>query len=79
MKIRVDPLLVLISLAALCMANASPVKAQSASIYINADGSVVGTNSIQRNGDLYTLTGDISGGIAVQKSNIQFGCAFEYT
>ena len=37
---------------------------------INADGSVSGTNSIQRNGNVYVLTGNISGGIAVQKSNI---------
>ncbi len=39
-------------------------------IYIRADGSVEGTDKIQRNGDIYTLTGNISGGIQVQKSNI---------
>jgi len=48
-----------------------PVKAQFlGSIYISADGSVVGTNSIQRNGNIYTLTANISGGIQVQKSYI---------
>ena len=48
-----------------------PVKAQFlGSVYIASDGSVVGTNSIQRNGDVYALTGNISGGIQVQKSNI---------
>jgi hypothetical protein len=40
------------------------------SVYIVADGSVVGTNTIQRNGNIYTLTGNISGGIQVQKSDI---------
>jgi DNA-binding HxlR family transcriptional regulator len=38
--------------------------------YINADGSVKGTNNIQRSGNLYLLTGNISGSIIVQKSNI---------
>ena len=42
----------------------------SESVYITPDGSVTGTNSIQRNGDVYTLTGNISGGIQVQKSYI---------
>ena len=40
------------------------------SVYIADDGSVVGTNTIQRNGNIYTLTANISGGIQVQKSNI---------
>lgn len=48
-----------------------PVEAQFlGNIYIKADGSVVGTNSIQRNGDLYILTANISDGIQVQKSSI---------
>jgi hypothetical protein len=48
-----------------------PVKSQFlGSVYIASDGTVVGTNNIQRNGDVYTLTGNISGGIQVQKSNI---------
>jgi len=38
------------------------VKGES-TIYIRADGSVEGTDKIQRNGDVYTLTGDISSGI----------------
>ena len=38
------------------------------SAFINPDGSVTGTNNIQRNGNVYTLTGNISGGISVQKS-----------
>jgi parallel beta-helix repeat protein len=46
------------------------VKAQD-TIYIREDGSVEGTNNIQRNGDLYTFTGDISNErILVEKDNI---------
>jgi parallel beta-helix repeat protein len=39
-------------------------------IYIRADGSVEGTDKIQRDGDVYTFTGNISGWIQVQRSNI---------
>jgi hypothetical protein len=43
-------------------------------IYINPDGSVQGTaegiSKIQRNGNVYTLTGNLSGGIQVQRSHI---------
>jgi hypothetical protein len=39
-------------------------------VQIASDGSVVGTTAIQRNGDIYTLTANISGGIQFQKSNI---------
>ena len=70
MKKVVTTLCFLIVLLGSFMANAARVKAQSSDIYITADGAVVGTNNIQRNGDLYVLTGNISGSIAVQKSNI---------
>jgi hypothetical protein len=40
------------------------------SVYISDNGSVVGTDTIQRSGNIYTLTANISGGIQVQKSNI---------
>ena len=40
------------------------------SVYINPDGTVTGTKSIQQNGNVYTLTENISGGIQAQKSNI---------
>jgi parallel beta-helix repeat protein len=56
---------------AFCLFAFQPVKSQFlGSVYISDDGSVVGTNTIQRNGDVYTLTANISGGIQVQKSNI---------
>jgi hypothetical protein len=48
-----------------------PVKSQFlGSVYIAADGSIVGTNSIQQVGSTYTLTANISGTIQVQKNNI---------
>ena len=42
----------------------------SGTIYIRSDGSVEGTDKIQRNGNIYTFTSDISGSIGVQKSFI---------
>ncbi|MDT8782752.1 MAG: hypothetical protein IAX22_08955 [Candidatus Bathyarchaeota archaeon] len=49
--------------------NIEPAKAQSFSIIINADGSVTGTNNIQRNGNVYSFTDNISGIILVQRDN----------
>ena len=47
------------------------VKAQlPQSICISPDGAVTGTSNIQHNGSVYTLIGNISGGISVQKSFI---------
>ncbi len=48
---------------------ASTTTQVGANVIINADGSVTGTN-IERNGDVYVLTGNISGGIQVQKSYV---------
>jgi len=48
-----------------------PVESQSfGTIYIRADGSVEGTDKIQRDGDLYILTASLLFGIQVQRSNI---------
>jgi len=61
----------LLAILAISIVTIQAVNAQFlGSVYISADGSVVGTNSIQRNGSIYTLTANISGGIQVQKSNI---------
>jgi hypothetical protein len=61
----------LFSLATLMVSSAPLSNAQSAgNVIINADGSVTGTNDIQQTGSTYTLTGNISGTIQVQKSNI---------
>jgi len=39
-------------------------------IYIKADGSVEGTDKIQRNGNVYTFTGNIYGSVVVEKDSI---------
>jgi hypothetical protein len=47
------------------------VESQSAeTIYIRADGSFEGTDKIQRDENVYSLTGNISSGIQVQKSYV---------
>jgi len=47
------------------------VSAQStAGAIINSDGSITGSSLIERNGDVYTLTGNISGGLQIQKTGI---------
>jgi len=59
----------------LCIVNVRAVKAEAA-IYIRADGTVEGTDKIQRDGNVYTFTGKISidrakvDGIAVERDNI---------
>jgi len=49
--------------------NVHPVEA-SGTIYIRATGEVEGTDKIQRDGDIYTFTGDIDDEIVVERSNI---------
>lgn len=46
-----------------------PAVAQG-TIYIRADGSVEGTNKIQREGNVYTFTGNIHDSIVVERSNV---------
>ena len=62
-------LLLVLCLVLVSFSQIQIVKAQG-TIYIRADGRVEGTDKIQRTGDSYILTGNISGGIQVQKSNI---------
>jgi parallel beta-helix repeat protein len=69
MKKSVALFLAFISVLFLCVANARIVRA-AGSIYIKADGSVEGTDNIQRNGEVYTLTGDIAGSTIIQRDNI---------
>jgi parallel beta-helix repeat protein len=45
------------------------VKAEG-TIYIRADGTVEGTDKIQRDGDVYIFISDISGSIAVERDNV---------
>ena len=60
-------LLLILCFVLFAFPNVGIVKAES-TIYIRADGSVEGTDKIQRDGNLYTLTGDISGGIKVERN-----------
>lgn len=70
-KIASTVLITALILLSLCVTNFESAKAQQQEpVVINTDGSATGTSNIQRNGSVYTLTGNISGGIQVQKSNI---------
>ena len=62
------PALLLISMFTLTL-NVQPVKA-GGTIYIRADGSVEGTDKIQRAGHIYTFTDNINDSIVVEKDNI---------
>lgn len=65
----------LLCLTLLCIVNVQPVKAEAA-VYIRADGTVEGTDKIQRDGNVYTFTEDVSidvsgvDGIALERDNI---------
>ncbi|XHH08474.1 MAG: right-handed parallel beta-helix repeat-containing protein [Candidatus Bathyarchaeia archaeon] len=51
--------------------NVQTVSAQNDStVFIKPDGSVKGTNQILKQADTYTLTGNLSGSIQIQRSNI---------
>ncbi len=39
-------------------------------VTINSDGSISGTDSLRRNGNVYTFTGDIAHNLKIEKSNI---------
>ena len=64
-------LLLILSFVLVCLFEIRTVKAES-TIYIQADGSVEGTDKIQQEGNVYTFTTDavIDGDILVQRSNI---------
>jgi parallel beta-helix repeat protein len=62
---------VMLMVSLLCGLSIHAVEADSnATIYIRADGTVGGTDKIQRVGEVYSLTGDISDSIVVEKDNI---------
>jgi parallel beta-helix repeat protein len=62
-------LLVFLSLTLFSVLQITAVDAQQYAVYIREDGSVEGTDKIVRNGDVYTLTDDISGGIKVERNS----------
>ncbi|PVX25512.1 MAG: hypothetical protein CW691_04290 [Candidatus Bathyarchaeum sp.] len=61
-------MLLVLCVALFAFSQIEEVKAQG-TIYIRSDGSVEGTDKIQRNGKVYTFTGNIFGEIKVQRSN----------
>jgi parallel beta-helix repeat protein len=63
-------LLVLLSSVFLFSSSFVPAEAANAGVYIQADGTVQGTSSIRRNGDLYTFVGDFAGPLHVGKDNV---------
>jgi parallel beta-helix repeat protein len=63
--------LVFLIMITLCVINAQPVRSQFfGTIYIRSDGSVEGTDRIQRDGDVYTFTADIYHSIVVERDSI---------
>ena len=63
--------LLVLSLVLVPLPQIKVVKAESiTSIFIRADGTVEGTDKIQREGEIYTFTENISGSIVVQRDTI---------
>ena len=71
-KTVVSPFVFLLLSTAVVISFVSPVLAEE-TIFIRSDGSVEGTDKIQRDGDIYTLTGNITGytnAIVIQRDNV---------
>ena len=68
-------LLLFLSVVLVSFPQIETVKAEEETIYIREDGSVEGTDKIQHVGNVYTLTGDISGSIILEKDNIEINGA----
>jgi parallel beta-helix repeat protein len=62
-------LLLILCLATVSISKVDIVKSES-TIYIRANGSVEGTDKIQRMVDVYTFTADIYGSIVVERDNV---------
>ncbi|MCW4033750.1 MAG: right-handed parallel beta-helix repeat-containing protein [Candidatus Bathyarchaeota archaeon] len=54
----------------LCYCQIGTVKAVDPTVFIQADGSIEGTDNITKNGDVYIFKGDVTGSLFVAKSNI---------
>jgi len=62
-------LLLILCFAVVSISEIGTVKAES-TIYIRADGSVEGTDKIQRDGNVYTFTDDLFDSIVVEKDDV---------
>lgn len=71
-RISVGIMILLLTSLSILALNVQPTKAWSGgTIYIRSDGSVDPSDApIQRDGDIYTLTGNINDSIVVEKDNI---------
>ena len=63
-------LFLILSLFIVAFPQIDTVKAEEETIYIREDGTVEGTDKIQRNGNFYSFTGNIAGRIVVERYNI---------
>jgi parallel beta-helix repeat protein len=66
---KVTLVLLILCSVLVVLSNSGLVEA-SGTIYIRADGSVEGTDKIQRNGNIYTLTDNINKPLVVERDNI---------
>ena len=62
--------LLLVLCSAFVLFTAIEIVYASGTIYIRAEGSIEGTSKIQREGNVYTFTGDISDSLVVERDNI---------
>ncbi len=64
--------LMLLILCVSLVVTVSPAMSQTQTnwVYIREDGTIQGTSNIQRNGDYYTFSGDITGVLVIEKDNI---------
>ena len=63
-------LLLILSLFLVSFPQIVIVNAQSNTIYVRADGTVEGTDKIQRSGNVYVFADNINGSIIVEKNNV---------
>ncbi len=61
---------VMLLLAPLFLAQLNFAVADEPGVYILSSGEIIGTNNIVRDGNVYTLTGNVAGSLTVQKDNI---------
>lgn len=68
-KFSLVVLLLILSIFITSFPQIKEVKSQGSTIYIKADGTIEGTNKIQREGDIYSFSDDLSQGIVVEREN----------
>ncbi len=69
MRIRFNAMLGLLLICLFNLVIVNHAESQSNFIFINTDGSISGTNQIRRNGNVYTLTGNLNNSPIVVECN----------